>query len=75
MAQVRMIVNDLETLGFELVPIGRFPVDQIVQLAVDHSLSTYDALYLQLAKVTNYPLLTADKQLLTAAPTLTRALR
>lgn len=42
--------------------------DRIVELAVTHNLTSYDACYLELAARMRLPLATLDKQLMQAAP-------
>lgn len=68
------VIVDLERLGLDRIPMVRVPLPAVIRLASKLSVTTYDALYLELALELNYPLLTTDRELLVAAPKLTRKL-
>ena len=64
----RINASELEqyTKLFSILPIRQDEggnMRDIIQLAVKHDLSAYDAAYLELAKRNNYPLVTLDKKL------------
>ena len=64
----RIDVSDLDqyTELFSILPIKQDEggnIKDIINLAVEHGLSAYDASYLELAKRNNFPLVTLDKKL------------
>lgn len=58
------IIDDLQYLGIELVTIATLRVGSVIELSHKFDLTIYDAMYLELARLTNTVLVTTDSQLL-----------
>jgi predicted nucleic acid-binding protein len=64
---IRIFLNDLQTLPIVLQELPADAVfDRIHTLRREHSLTTYDAAYLDLAKTNGLPLATLDQDLIDA---------
>jgi len=64
-AEATRVLGDALQLPFAVVEEGS--PDAVVEAAVSHGLSAYDATYLRVAMVTGEPLATLDKSLIRAA--------
>jgi len=64
-AEAARVLSDALQLPFAVVEEGS--PDAIVEAAISHDLSAYDATYLRVAMVTGEPLATLDKSLIRAA--------
>lgn len=58
------IIDDLKHLGIELVPSGTLRIEAIIDLSNQFGLTIYDAIYLELARLTDTVLVTTDSHLL-----------
>lgn len=68
------VINDLKTIGIQTIPLSALRTDTVIQLADNYKITVYDALYVELARLTNINLLTADSELLKSVKKLTRKL-
>lgn len=64
-AEAALLLSDALTLPFAVVEEGG--AEAVVDAAIAHSLSAYDATYLRAAMVSGEPLATLDKSLIRAA--------
>lgn len=67
-------IEILFSFPFEICPLDREFSQEVLNLAKGLDISAYDACYLTLAKERNIILVTADRELLTKAPDLTKPL-
>jgi len=57
-------IQEIKKTGIQFVDFDVSEIGKLTRLAVQHSLTTYDAMYLLIAKEKKIPLLTLDRQLL-----------
>ena len=72
--QARGVIADFLSLGIQTVPLASLATDAI-QLALDHSATFYDALYVAFAVREDLKVLTADDRTASAFAKLDRTLR
>lgn len=68
------MVDDLERLGLEVVPVSDLNLTNIIRFAAQHRLTVYDASYLEVARVSGTRLLTVDQEMIERVPALTQKL-
>jgi predicted nucleic acid-binding protein len=57
-------IQEIKKTGIQFVDFNVSEIGKLTQLAIQNSLTTYDAMYLLIAKEKKIPLLTLDRQLL-----------
>lgn len=67
-------LGDIEQLGLEVVPLSMLKMSQVIALASKYNITMYDAVYLEVARIAETKVVTADEILALRAPKLTRLL-
>lgn len=67
----KAIINDLGKLSIELIHLSTLRIDSVITLSDKYHTTVYDAIYLELARLTQTKLVTADALLLKNAKKLT----
>jgi len=64
-AEARASIGDLRSVRLAVVPTEPLALEAL-RIALEHSVSSYDAFYVALAAESQFPLLTADERLVSA---------
>lgn len=67
-------IGKVPTVGLEIVPLNVLKFYRIIQLAARYKITTYDSIYLEVARIAETQVLTADHPLLNRVKQLTRSL-
>lgn len=72
--ECKAVLRDIEQLGLEVVPLSILKMSQVITLSSKYNITMYDAVYLEVARIAEAKVVTADEILALRAPKLTQLL-